>query len=484
MLPVFTTAQIRAIEQANSTHGLMEKAGLAAATLAQELADDGLPILILAGPGNNGGDALVAARYLKAAWYAVDVVLTGEAQKLPPDAAAAHAAWIACGGESMPEIPPARDYCLVIDGLFGIGLARNLDDRHTALVNTVNALNAPILALDVPSGLCADTGRVLGAAVIADHTLTFIGIKPGLCTLDGPDHVGMLHATDLGIGTPEPQGWLVNAAPALPNPRRKNSHKGRYGSVAVLGGNDTMAGAALLAARAALLCGAGRVYCGLLAHNAPAVDLSQPELMLRDSDALLQLEAISAWVVGPGMGRTSKAISLLHNTLQQPAPIVLDADALHLVATSTDMQAVLKLRAATILTPHPGEAASLLACSTAEIQQDRVAAALKIARQTQAIVVLKGCGSIIATPDGRWFINTSGNPGLSSAGMGDVLAGIVASLIAQDMQPLDATLLGVYLHGAAADNLVADGIGPVGLTASEIVQEARNWLNQAQADES
>lgn len=480
MLPVFTTSQIRAIEQANGTHGLMEKAGLAAATLARELTDDGLPILILVGPGNNGGDALVAARHLKAAWFAVDIVFTGDAQKLPPDAAAAYAAWTACGGETLREIPPAGNYGLVIDGLFGIGLARDLDDRHAVLVDTVNAMDAPILALDVPSGLCADTGRVLGTAVAADHTLTFIGIKPGLCTLDGPDHVGMLHATDLGIAIPESQGWLVNTAPALPAPRQKNSHKGSYGSAAVLGGTDTMTGAALLAARAALLCGAGRVYCGLLAQHSPAVDFSQPELMLRDGDALLQLEAISAWVVGPGMGRTPKAISLLHSVLQQPAPLLLDADALHLIATNTDMQAELKLRATTILTPHPGEAASLLACSTAEVQQDRVAAALKIAQQTHAIVVLKGYGSIVATPDGRWFINASGNPGLSSAGMGDVLTGIIGSLIAQGMEPLDATLLGVYLHGAAADSLVTDGVGPVGLTASEIALEARSLLNQIQ----
>lgn len=480
MLPVFTTAQIRAIEQANRTHGLMEKAGLAAATLARELTDDGLPILVLAGPGNNGGDALVAARHLKAAWYAVDVVFTGDTQKLPPDAAAAYAAWIACGGELLRDIPPAGNYGLVIDGLFGIGLARNLDDRHAALVDTVNATDVPILALDVPSGLCADTGRILGTAIVADHTLTFFGLKPGLCTLDGPDHAGMVHVTDLGATVPPRQGRLINDYLALPAPRLKNSHKGSYGSIAVLGGAATMTGAALLAARAALLCGAGRVYCGLLADDAPAVDFGQPELMLRDCDSLLQLEAISAWVVGPGMGRSPKAVSLLHKALQQPAPLLLDADALHLIAENSDLQAELMPRAATILTPHPGEAASLLTCSTAEIQQDRIAAALKIAQQYHAIVVLKGCGSIVATPDGRWFINASGNPGLSSAGMGDVLAGIIGSLIAQGMAPLDATLLGIYLHGAAADSLVADGIGPVGLTASEVAQEARNLLNIAQ----
>jgi hydroxyethylthiazole kinase-like uncharacterized protein yjeF len=480
MPAIFTTAQIRAIEQNHGTDGLMEKAGLAAAALARELADDGLPILILAGPGNNGGDALVAARHLKNAWHRVDVVFTGNAQKLPADAAAAYAAWIACGGELLQAIPTASNYSLVIDGLFGIGLTRDLDARHVALVETVNAMDASILALDVPSGLCADTGRVFGASIVADHTLTFLGLKPGLCTLDGPDHAGMVHVTDLGITVSPLQGRLINDYPVLPVPRLKNTHKGSYGSVAVLGGATTMTGAALLAARAALLCGAGRAYCGLLAEDAPAVDFVQPELMLRDCDSLLQLDAISALIVGPGMGRATQAESTLRNALQQPSPLVLDADALHLIAENNDLQAALKNRAATILTPHPGEAASLLSCSTAEIQQDRVTAALKIAQQYHAIVVLKGCGSIVSTPDGRWFINASGNPGLSSAGMGDVLAGIIGSLIAQGMEPLGATLLGVYLHGAAADSLVADGVGPVGLTASEVALEARSLLNKLQ----
>jgi hydroxyethylthiazole kinase-like uncharacterized protein yjeF len=480
MPAIFTTAQIRAIEQNHGTDGLMEKAGLAAAALARELTDDGLPILILAGPGNNGGDALVAARHLKDTWFAVDVVFTGDAQKLPADAAAAYAAWIACGGELLQAIPTASNYSLVIDGLFGIGLTRDLDARHVALVETVNAMDASILALDVPSGLCADTGRVFGASIVADHTLTFLGLKPGLCTLDGPDHAGMVHVTDLGVLLLPSPGQLINDYPILPTPRRKNSHKGINGSVAVLGGATAMTGAALLAARAALLCGAGRVYCSLLADDAPAVDLVQPELMLRDGDPLLQLEGITSWVVGPGMGREPKATSLLRSALQQSSPLVLDADALHLIAANTDLQSDLIPRAATILTPHPGEAASLLACSTAEIQQDRVAAALRIAQQYHAIVVLKGCGSIVATPDGRWFINTSGNPGLSSAGMGDVLAGIIGSLIAQGMEPLGAALLGVYLHGAAADSLVANGVGPVGLTASEVALEARSLLNKLQ----
>ncbi len=484
MNPLFTTARIRAIEQSHSTEGLMEKAGLAAATLAKELAIDGLPILILAGPGNNGGDALVAARLLKLDWFDIDVVFTGAAEKLPQDAHAAHAAWLDAGGETRSDIPAGRKYGLIIDGLFGIGLKRDLDPRHATLVDTVNRMDVSVLALDIPSGLCADSGRVLGNAIIADHTLTFLGLKPGLCTLDGPDHAGMVHSTDLGVpvlSDPDQpdQGWLVNTAPALPLPRLRNSHKGSFGSLGILGGTDAMVGAALLAGRAALLTGAGRVYCGLLADNAPSVDAGQPELMLRTIDSLLNLDHLTAFVVGPGMGRDERAASTLRRAILQPLPMVLDADALHLMAQYEEIRQLWCSRTQPhIITPHPGEAAAMLGCSIADIQSDRVASALGLAITFNTIAVLKGCGSVIATPDGRWFINASGNAGLSSAGMGDVLAGIIGALLAQGMDALDATLLGVYLHGAAADALVADGIGPVGLTASEVALESRNLLNQ------
>ncbi len=479
MTPLFNTAQIRAIEQQHGTAGLMEKAGLAAATLAKELAADGLPVLVLAGPGNNGGDAFVAARILKACWYQVDVVFTGNAAKLPVDARAAYQAWLAEGGETLTVIPPNGEYGLIIDGLFGIGLTRDLDARHTALVEAVNALPATILALDIPSGLCADTGRVLGTAIVADHTLTFLGLKPGLCTLDGPDHAGVVHSTDLGIAMPPSQGWLVNTIPGSLAQRPRNSHKGSYGSVGVIGGDTAMTGAALLAGRAALLSGAGRVYAGLLAEHAPAVDIDQPELMLRSAKTIFDLNHLNALVVGPGLGHSGHAEAAVQRAIHYPAPLLLDADALAILVQNTHLRGEFCTRSHdSVITPHPGEAATLLACSTTDIQSDRVGTALRIAQEYRAITVLKGCGSVIATPDGRWFINASGNPGMSSAGMGDVLAGSIAALLAQGVASLDAALLGVYLHGAAADSLVADGVGPVGLTASEVALEARSLLNQ------
>lgn len=482
MIALALSRHIRAIEQSHPSAGLMERAGQAAAVLAAELVKHGLPILVLAGPGNNGGDALVAARRLKQAWHAVDLVFTGDAARLPPDARAAFEDWLACGGAVLDAIPPGKRYGLVIDGLFGIGLARALDQQHEKLIRQVNAMAASVLALDVPSGLDADTGNLWGCAIAADHTLTFLGLKPGLFTGDGPDYAGVAHVSDLGVEaalSEQQHGWLIDTPPALPAPRRKNSHKGNFGAVGILGGESAMVGAALLAGRAALHCGAGRVYVGLLAENTPAVDFGQPELMLRTAETLFDVDHFSALVVGPGMGRHPQAQAALQRAIDHPAPLLLDADALCLIAAHQALRAAFRQRSpSNLLTPHPGEAAALLACSVADIQADRIASALAIARDYHAITVLKGCGSVIATPAGAWFINASGNPGLASAGMGDVLCGIIAALVAQGMTAQHATLLGVYLHGAAADRLVDAGVGPVGLTASEVAQEARDLLHR------
>jgi hydroxyethylthiazole kinase-like uncharacterized protein yjeF len=479
--PLFRTSEIRAIEQAHGTAGLMEKAGLAVATLAKELlSDEAYSILIIAGPGNNGGDALVAARYLKSWWLRVDVFFTGDPERMPPDATAAYRAWLDAGGELLSALPE-KTYDLVIDGLFGIGLAKVLHGHYAELVRQINAMDVPVLAIDVPSGLCANTGRVLGEAVIADHTLTFLGLKPGLFTLDGVDFAGTVHSSDLGGDTgavAHPQGWLLNEIPILPSPRLRNSHKGNNGSIGVLGGDTAMVGAALLAARAALLIGAGRVYAGLLTEKTPAVDPVQPELMLRDGNSLLDLNHLTALIAGPGLGRSALAEGALHRALRYPAHLVLDADALVLLAANAELRQTLAAREhPTLLTPHPGEAAALLAGSVADVQADRIASALDLAVKYRATVLLKGAGTVIAMPDGQWFINASGNPGLAAAGMGDTLAGIIGGLAAQGMELDQAAMLGTYLHGAAADTLVAEGIGPLGLTASEVALAARKLIN-------
>ena len=481
--PLFLSQQVRALEQRHAAADLMQKAGLALADLAQDLlGDDSNPVLIIAGPGNNGGDALVAARHLKVRWHQVVVVLAGNPHALPADAAAAYANWLAAGGSVQDAIPPQTRYGLVIDGLFGIGLQRPLEGELAALVHQVNTLSCPVLAVDIPSGLHADSGRILGCAVRATHTLTFLGRKPGLYTLDGPDHAGTIHCSDLGIDHSEseaPAGRLLQerALAALPR-RQRNSHKGMFGNVAVLGGDMGMSGAVLLAARAALLCGSGRVYGGFVGTPL-AVDPQQPELMLRSADEVARLEGINCAAIGPGLGLSPAAIEVVQHWLARDIPLLLDADALNLLAAQTGLQAAMtERRAPTVITPHPLEAARLLGCSVGEVQQDRIASAQRLAQQFHAVCALKGAGTVCAAPDDRWWINTSGNPGLASAGTGDVLSGIIASLLAQGLDATTAATVGVHLHGAAADRLVQQGIGPIGLTASELTEAARHLINQ------
>jgi hydroxyethylthiazole kinase-like uncharacterized protein yjeF len=488
-LPVYTTADVRAVEQAAVASGqapdLMERAGLAAAEIARErLLGGRKSVLVLAGPGNNGGDGFVLARHLKAWWYRVTVLFTGERARLSPDAAAAHDTWLAAGGEIAGELP-AQHFDVVVDALFGIGLERDIAGRHAQLIEWINRQPAPVLALDIPSGLHADTGRVLGVAAEAEHTVTFIALKPGLLTLDGPDRAGEIHVRDLGLAAEAlrpAQGRLVGSdvlGSLLPR-RRRNSHKGTYGSVGIVGGAPGMAGAGLLAGRAALRLGAGRVYLGMLDADAPSVDLGQPELMLRQAEEVLAIEHLTCLVVGPGLSQSPQARSAVAVALERELPLVLDADALNLIGAHDALQDVCRARRApTLLTPHPAEAARLLQATTAEIQADRVAAAVRLAAHYGAAIALKGVGSVLAYPDGHWCINTTGNPGLASAGMGDVLSGILGALIAQGTSSEAALAAGVHLHGAAADALLAPRGGPIGMTGAEVIDAACQLLNRA-----
>ena len=485
--PLRMAHEIRAVERKTAAlptpPALMERAGLAAAELARELLQDQTSVLILAGPGNNGGDALVAARHLRSWWYKVTVVFAGEPDKLPPDAARALQAWLDTGGTLHDDIPQQVSWGLAIDGLFGIGLARQLDERHLRLVKALNGMELPVLALDIPSGLDSDTGQPLGAAVRATHTMTFIALKPGLFTAYGPDYCGEVRLETLDIDPallPQPTGFLLErkqVAGAL-KPRPRNSHKGMLGSVGILGGAGSMCGAALLAGRAALKLGAGRVYVGLLAPDAPAVDVAQPELMLRTPEQLFEVDGLSCLVVGPGLGQSAQALSVLRRALETELPLVLDADALNLIAVHAELAPLLHDRTAgTLLTPHPAEAARLLGSGSHDVQQDRIGSALVLASRFNSLVVLKGTGSVCAAPGETWYINPTGNPGLSSAGTGDVLSGMLGALLAQRVPHRQALLLGVYLHGAAADELVGQGIGPIGLTATEVTDTARTMLN-------
>ena len=262
-------------------------------------------------------------------------------------------------------------------------------------------------------------------------------------------------------------------------PRALDSHKGNFGSVAIVGGDTGMVGAVLLTARAALFCGAGRVYAAFLADDAPSVDSNHPEIMLHSAATLTNLAQLNCVVIGPGLGQSKAAIDLLEFCMAQSTALLMDADALNLISQHAHLALILQQRQApTVITPHPAEAARLLKTSIKDIQDNRQKSAQDLAFQFGVICVLKGAGTICADAEGNWFTNTTGNPGLASGGTGDVLSGIIGALIAQGLSGIEAAKLGVYVHGAAADKLVADGIGPVGLTASEVAQEARNQINQ------
>lgn len=484
-LPLYRAAGLRALEAAAADQPLMQRAGQAAAEQALRLAGRG-PLLVLAGPGNNGGDAYVAARCLQQRYCDVRLVSLGQAEQAPREARAARQAFLAGGGRVLAEIPPEPRWGLIMDGLFGIGLQRPLAGAAALLVQETNRLAArdrcPLLALDCPSGLDGDNGQVLGTAIAASHTLSFIAHKPGLFTLEGPDHCGELALATLGLEAPAlvpPTGWRLGREQfaAHLGPRRRNSHKGSYGSVGILGGASGMLGAALLAGRAALLLGSGKVFVGLLDRRAPAWDPQQAELMLLPA-AELAAAPLTVLAAGPGLGQSVEARDLLGRAIATDLPLVLDADGLNLLAADPTLAAALATRTAPrLLTPHPAEAARLLGSSVAEVQAERIAASQQLAAQFGAWVALKGVGTVVADPAGTWCINGSGNPGQAAAGQGDVLTGMTAALLAQGWAPGAALPGAVHLHGAAADRLAGTGSGPLGLTASETALAARALLN-------
>ncbi len=497
--PLYDVATIRRVEQAGldatPPFTLMSRAGAAAADWIHRHVPSGR-ILFLAGRGNNGGDALVAATRLHQAGRLVEAWLVAEADRLPADAARA---WLEARTAGVPllampsapgaALPPWPDGCVaIVDGLLGIGLNRAAEGEVARWIGHLNASHLPVFALDIPSGLFADTGAGQ-PAVRARRTLTFLAAKPGLLTLDGRDCAGGIDIAPLGLDYPpaERPVAMVNQPGGFTHklPRREHAaNKGRFGSLAVIGGNHGMTGAPLLGARAALHLGAGRVHVGFLAQPAPAIDPVHPELMLHPI-AELALDAMSAFVVGPGMGSGTAARKHLAQLIEAcanaepPLPLVLDADALNLLAADTALGQHLRDSGLEyVMTPHPLEAARLLGSSVADVQRDRIGAANALAAHWQATIVLKGSGTIIATADDDpAAINPTGNAGLSTAGTGDVLAGMIGALLAQGVPMLAAARAGVWIHGRAADRLVEAGTGPAGMTASELYRPARAIFN-------
>ena len=485
MTPLYSVAEIREMEHAAAASlpegALMQRAGRAAADCAASMREAGY-VLVLAGPGNNGGDALEAAANLAQVGMEVRVLHLLAGGAVSPETAQALEKARASAVVFIDALPPDHGWGLVIDGLFGIGLARPLEGAARELVLALNELHGPVLALDVPSGLDADTGALIGkdgVAIRATRTITFIGDKPGLHTFAGRDHAGEVMVAALGIedrlassaGLNDPQRFAAQLKARL-----HNSHKGSFGDVAIIGGAAGMTGAAVLAARGALFTGSGRVFVASV-DPGPEYDSLQPEIMFRSAADFKRTD--STLVLGPGMGESAGAIRALVKALDGPAPLVIDADALNLIAASPDLQGRLAGRTApSVMTPHPLEAARLLGVTAGVVQGDRLAAAREIAARFGAVVVLNGSGSVIADAAGMVMINPTGNPGLATGGTGDVLAGVVGSLLAQGWPAWEAALGAVWMHGAAADWLVEHGAGPIGMTAGELPSAVRMILNR------
>jgi hydroxyethylthiazole kinase-like uncharacterized protein yjeF len=484
-ISLYTSAELREFES-HAQKGLpagtlMDRAGRAVALWStHRAAEIAGPVVVLAGPGNNGGDALTAAAELKTLGIEVEVALLVPAESFKGDALRAWLRWQALGG-GVKTSPGFDSASIILDGLFGIGLNKPVPEPAADWITRLNAWQArtarPVLAIDIPSGLTADTGQVLGTAVRATHTLTFLGAKPGLFTGDGPDYAGEVSVDALGTVGDAPVGFLSGPErfSVELRARPKNSNKGQFGNLGVLAGAEGMVGAGFLAARMGLLGGAGRVYLNLPGADAPPVDPIHPELMLRRSFEGLKL---SAAIVGPGLGEPLAEPDTFRALLSNPIPLVVDADALNAVSADPSLAEALRTREGpSIVTPHPLEAARLLGTDVATVQLDRIGAAKRIAQKLDAYVVLKGAGSVLAAPNGNWAINPTGNPGLASAGTGDVLSGLLGALLAQGWSAWHALLGGVWLHGRAADRLVAEGTGPIGLAASELIAAIRSELN-------
>lgn len=424
----------------------MQRAGLAVASQALAIAPHARTIWIACGPGNNGGDGFEAAAQLSRRGKRVIVTQLAPDKEPPRDAA--YSLKHALGaGVIVSEEPPSR-FELCIDALFGIGALRPWSDRCAQWIAAMNASASPTLAVDLPSGLDADTGRCAPLHVRAQHTLTLLTLKPGLFTADGRTASGNIWFNDLGVQQPANACANLSAFEAF-TPRAHNTHKGSYGDVAILGGAESMEGAAILAARGALHAGAGRVYVALLHANAISHDPAQPELMFRDINGLNLAEL----TVVAGCGGGAEIGGCLSDVLRHASKLVLDADGINAIASQPPLQALIKNRApnSTVLTPHPLEAGRLLGVSSSHVQSDRLGAAQSLAEQFSCVVTLKGSGTVIAAPGMVPCINPTGNGRLASAGTGDVLAGMIGAHLAQGQPAFKASCLSVFHHGAIAD---------------------------------
>jgi ADP-dependent NAD(P)H-hydrate dehydratase / NAD(P)H-hydrate epimerase len=489
-LAVHTAAQVRALDRHAiddlhiPSYTLMTQAGEAAAVALRSCWPSKQRIAVVCGPGNNGGDGYVLARLARSMRMDVTLVSLADPAELRGDALRAHDDFVAAGG----VVRPWSDGCLanaevVVDAIFGTGVSRPLDAAMKQRIGAINDCGVPILALDIPSGLDADSGAVWGAAIMAERTISFIGLKLGFYLGEGPNHTGIVMFDDLDL----PPGATDFVQPAalridedtvaqlLPR-RRRTAHKGQQGSVLVIGGGIGMAGAARMAAEAALRAGAGLVSVATWPDNVASITASRPELMCRGVTEARELEGLieraDVLAIGPGLGQDEWSKSLLLEALRGHKPTIIDADAINLLALTPCANSNW------VLTPHPGEAGRLLGISTADVQRDRLKSAREIAARFGGTVVLKGAGTLVITGDCLPYICDQGNPGMASPGMGDVLTGVIAGIAAQTADLPGAARAGVLVHAMAGD--MAARRGERGLLATDLFGYLPTCVNPAQ----
>lgn len=486
-LEIYSVATVREIDRTAieefgiSGYSLMTRAGAASVAAARERFPDARRWQLICGAGNNAGDGYVVARLAALDGIVVSVVALVDPATLAGDAATAYGDFVAEGGVAMPwagELDAEAE--LLIDAMLGSGLMRDVEGDFAAGVLAINEHPAPVLALDIPTGLHGDTGSVLGCAVVADLTVTFVGLKAGLFLDQGADCCGELVFAGLDIPEAASAASQIElrriddktVRQHLPR-RRRTTHKGDFGHVLMVGGAAGMPGAIRLCGEAALRSGAGRVSIATDAGHAAIIVANRPELMchgVKDADDLKRLiDTADVIAVGPGLGRSPWAAELMAVVADCELPSVWDADALNWLAESPGKS---KNR---VITPHPGEAAVLLGSTAAEVQADRPSALNSLQDLYGGVVVLKGAGSLVSSVSGAPWLSASGNPGMAAPGMGDVLAGIVAALLAQGLAVEQAAAIGVEIHARAGDK--AAEAGERGLLASDLMSELRGLIN-------
>ena len=473
----------RIVIQENQIPGLtlMERAGLAAFNVLKECWPEARQIAVVCGAGNNAGDGYILAKCAMEQGLSVKLYALTQPQALKGDAGSAAKAFLKHKGGLQDSIADVfEDADVIVDAILGTGLDREVTGDFREAIEAINASGKAVLALDIPSGLNANTGSIMGNAVRARHTVTFIGLKQGMFTGQGGACCGTLHFS--GLDVPEtiyqqvkPAARRIDYASLksfLPK-RKRTAHKGHFGHVLIVGGDYGFAGAACMAGEAAARTGAGLVSLATRKEHAVSIPMARPELMAKGVEAAQDLHALlertTVVAIGPGLGQSDWAIALLAKILETDFPLVIDADGLNLLAREPAS------RDNWVLTPHPGEAARLLGCDTKTIETDRFAAITALQEKYHGVMVLKGNGTLIADPHGHIFVCNAGNPGMASGGMGDILTGIIAGLIAQGLKPEDAACLGVCLHGNAGDR--AAERGERGMLATDLFPFLRQLVN-------